>query len=146
MMHPPDSAVRSRRGNLEAVHWIDLRSHSDARGTLTVVESAMDVPFAIQRVYYIHGVRGPRGGHAHRDTSQIVAAVAGACDMTLSDGLNERTFTLDDPAKGLYVCPMLFIRMESFSEGAVILVMANTHYEKSRSIYSWDEYLAEISA
>jgi hypothetical protein len=39
---------------------------------------------------------------------------------------------------------MVFIRVESIAPGSVILVIASTHYDKSRSIRSWEAYLEEV--
>ncbi|MGE3188309.1 MAG: FdtA/QdtA family cupin domain-containing protein [Vicinamibacterales bacterium] len=131
-------------GNLDLVRWVDLPSHADARGVLTAIESGQDVPFAIQRVYFVHDVVQERGGHAHRETHQVVTAVHGECDMVLSDGTHERTWRLDRLPRGLYIPPMLFIRMANFSPGTVLASFASTHYDTTRSIRSWADYLAVI--
>ncbi|XXY50907.1 WxcM-like domain-containing protein [Sorangium sp. So ce269] len=38
---------------------------------------------------------------------------------------------------------MLFIRLLDFAPDTVVLVLASTHYDKSRSIRSWEDYLQE---
>ena len=141
----PDS-TRARAGDLDAVRWIDVPSHADGRGVLTVVEAGVDVPFEIKRAYLVHDVASPRGGHAHRDTYQIVMAAHGSLRLTLSDGARRREFRLDHPARGVYLVPMLFIEVDDFSPGAVMLSLASTHYDSARSIRSWDAYLAAIRA
>lgn len=136
---------------LDQVRWIDLSSFSDARGTLSAIEGigagpgTAALPFAIQRVYLLHGIAGERGGHAHRDTHQMILAAAGDFDLTLSDGEREQTFRLDRPDRALLFGPMLYIRMPRFSPGATAVILASTHYDCSRSIRSWEQYLAEIS-
>jgi hypothetical protein len=42
---------------------------------------------------------------------------------------------------GLYVPRLVFVSMTQFSPGAVYLVLANTHYDRSKSLRSWDKYL-----
>jgi hypothetical protein len=138
-------AVRTAPGRLDEVRWIDLPSQRDSRGVLTAVESGQDVPFEVKRVYFLHHIVGERGGHAHRDTTQLVVAVAGQCEMLLCDGTNTRSFLLDDPTRGLLLVPMLFINIRGFSADARVMVLANTHYVASRSIRSWEDYLAAIS-
>jgi hypothetical protein len=138
--------IKAAPGRLEDARWIDLPSNVDSRGVLTVVESGRDAPFEIKRVYLLHNIVGDRGGHAHQDTTQIVTAVSGSFELTLSDGTGARRFILDDITRGLLFGPMLFIRMTGFSSGARALVLASTHYEKSRSIRSWEDYLAAIGA
>lgn len=131
-------------GRLDDVRWLDLPSHGDHRGTLTAVESGQDIPFEVKRVYILHDIVGDRGGHAHRDTHQLVTAMAGSFEIALSDGREERRFRLDRPTRGLLFGPMLFISMTGFAPETRVLVMASTHYDPSRSIRSWPDYLAAI--
>lgn len=138
-------SARSEAGRLDLVRWVALPSHADRRGVLTAVESGVDVPFEIKRVYFVHHIVDERGGHAHRDTHQLVIAVSGRFEMILSNGTDSRSFILDAPTKGLLLGPMLFIRMQNFSLDATAVVLASTHYQKSRSIRSWDEYLRAIA-
>jgi hypothetical protein len=134
----------SAPGDLDAARWIDLSSHTDDRGTLTVVEGGRDIPFDIKRIYFVHDVVRERGGHAHRDTHQVVTAASGRCELVLSDGTRERRFVLDDVRRGVYIGPMLFIRTIDFAPGTVLVSMASTHYDTSRSLRSWDDYLGAL--
>jgi hypothetical protein len=131
---------------LERARWIDIPSVVDPRGVLTSVEAEGDVPFPIKRIFYMHHIETDRGGHAHRDTEQLVVALSGCFEMELSDGQTSREFELADPARGVYTPPMIFIQLRNFSPGAVCLVLASTHYDMSRSLRSWDEYLAALGA
>ena len=47
---------------------------AEGMGTLSVFEAERDVPFAIQRIYYIYGApKGvQRGGHAHKALRQVL--------------------------------------------------------------------------
>ena len=123
-----------------------MPSHTDARGTLTAVEFGLDVPFDAKRLYFVHDVVADRAGHAHQDTHQVLVAVTGQFTVTLSDGRAERSFVVDRIDRGLYICPMLFIRLAGFTAGAVMASFASTHYDKDRSIRSWPEYLAAIQS
>ena len=64
--------------------------------------------------------------------------------MVLADGVETRSFWLDDPTRGLLLGPMLFIRMQNISSDARLVVLASTHYDKQRSLRSWEEYLEAI--
>lgn len=126
---------------LDAARWIALGSHADARGQLTAIEGGRDVPFEVRRVYLLTRNRAARGGHAHRDTQQVVIAAAGSFTLELADPSHSRRYTLDDPTRGVYIAPLLFIRLGDFSADAVVLVLASTHYAPARSIRSWEEYV-----
>lgn len=94
----------------------------------------------------MHHIVTERGGHAHRDIDQVVIAIAGKFKIDFSDGVNTKTYSLHDPAKGLYIPRMIFTRLYDFSPDAVCLVLANTHYDITRSIRSWEKYLQEIQS
>lgn len=132
-------------GRLDLVTWVDLPSHGDQRGVLTAVEGSVDVPFEIRRTYFLHHIVAERGGHAHRETRQLVTALAGSFELSLCDGRDTRTYVLDTPTRGLLFGPMLFIRMRAFTPDARVVVLASTHYDSKRSIRSWEEYLEVIA-
>lgn len=136
---------KATAGRLDLVRWINMPSHDDSRGVLTAVEGGQDIPFEVQRVYMLHHIVDERGGHAHRDTHQLVIALSGSFELILSDGTDSRSFLLDDPTRGLLLGPMLYIRMKSFTPDARAVVIASTHYDCARSIRSWDDYLAAIA-
>jgi dTDP-4-dehydrorhamnose 3,5-epimerase-like enzyme len=131
---------------LDRVHWIDLPSHGDERGVLTVIEGEQDIPIPIKRIFYVHHVTEDRGGHAHRDTVEVIIAVYGTFQVILSDGDHSHTYDLIDPTRGLYVPPMTFIEMRNFSPGAVCLVVTDTHYDMSKSLRNWEDYLGVVKA
>lgn len=126
---------------LDQVRWIDFTSNRDERGVLTAIESGQDTPFVIKRIFYMHHITTDRGGHAHKETDQVVVAVAGSFKLELSDGSNSKNYELNDPTKGLYIPRMVFIRVHDCSEDMVCLVLASTHYDINKSIRSWQQYL-----
>lgn len=136
--------MKPATSRIDEVRWIDLPSNEDDRGVLTSIESGIDTPFTIARIFYMHHVVTDRGGHAHADTDQVVVPVAGVFEMELRDGKSSVTHRMDDPTRGLYVPRMLFINIRGMSPQAVCLVLASTHYDISRSIRSWDAYLEAL--
>jgi len=130
---------------LSSVKVIDLPSNVDSRGVLTSIESGIDIPFSIKRIFYMHHISADRGGHAHRDTDQVVIAIAGHFTLDVADGTTSISYLLDSPARGVYIPHMVFIKMYNFSPGAVCCVLANTHYDINKSIRSWEEYKKTIT-
>ena len=135
--------LRSTCMNLSAVEWVELQDVIDDRGRLTAIESGLHTPFEIARVFYVHQVSPgvDRGGHAHKDTDQVAVAASGRLKVDVSDGIEIRTYSLDRPDRGLFLPRLVFTRLHDFSSGAVCLVFASTHYDRSKSIRSWTEYL-----
>lgn len=126
---------------MDKINWIDFQTLTDDRGCLTAIEQNQDIPIEIKRIFYMHGVKEDRGGHAHRDTDQVILAISGSFDVTLKNTRQTLNFSFDDPKKGLYVPRMIFTELYNFSEDAVCLVLANTHYDITQSIRTWDDYL-----
>jgi len=120
--------------------------HGDDRGQLVAIEEEQDLPFDVRRVYYIYdtlpGVR--RGFHAHRNLQQILICVAGSCKIHLDDGTDTAEVVLDDPTKGLYISNDMWREMYDFSEGAVLLVLADQHYDEKDYIRNYDAFIEMI--
>jgi len=125
-----------------ASRWITLPYMPDHRGVLTSIESGLDVPFEIRRVFFMRDVRGERGGHAHRVTHQLLVPVAGSFRVEVSDGTESGSHTMNDPHRGLLLPPMTWVRLTDFTPDAVCLVLADTLYADVSYIRDWDEFVA----
>ncbi len=118
------------------------KHHSDRKGNLSVVESAVTVPFDVRRVFYLYDIPGgeSRGAHAHRELSQLIIAASGSFSVTLDDGNVKRTFTLNRPYQGLYVVPGIWCELSDFSSGAICMVMASHKYDEAEYIRDYREF------
>jgi hypothetical protein len=122
---------------------IEMDKHHHLKGNITVVENYKTVPFEIQRAYYLYDIPGgeERGGHAHKNLSQLIIAVSGCFDVVLDDGNVKRTFTLNRPYHGLMVVPGIWRELNNFSSGAVSLVLASMKYDENDYIRDYNEFL-----
>ena len=127
--------------SLSDVRWLDFPTNQDERGILTSIEGGQDIPIEIKRVFFMHQVVAERGGHAHRDTDQVLFAVNGTLTIELSDGESKIIEKVGDPRRGLFIPRMIFTRMYNFSPDSVCMVLANTHYDRSKSIRTYEEFL-----
>ena len=118
---------------------IDLRKICDPRGNLTPVEGAQDIPFDIKRVYYLYDVPSgqSRGGHAHKELQQLIVAANGSFTITLDDGTDKKSYTLNRPYQGLLIVPGIWRVLDDFSSGAVLLCLASEHYEEADYIRNY---------
>jgi dTDP-4-dehydrorhamnose 3,5-epimerase-like enzyme len=131
-------------GPLARVRPIDIPTVGDDRGYLSVVEAQQTIPFPIRRVFYMHHLTAERGGHAHRDTDQLVVCVSGALRLDLTDGRERLSVRLDDPTKGLFIPAMVFIDIRDIAPATVCLVLASTHYDMGRSLRSYEAFLEAV--
>ena len=122
---------------------IEIRSHADARGALSVVENGA-IPFDIRRVYYLYGVPigAIRGEHGHKQLEQIIICMHGRVDVTLNDGLQQYPFILDRPDRGLHVPPGLWRSLYFREPGTVVCVLASRPYEVEDYIYNFEDFRA----
>lgn len=124
--------------SLDQCRIIELPKIADPRGNLTFIEGNSQIPFDIKRVYYLYDVPGggERGGHAHKELSQLIIAMSGSFDVILDDGENKKRVHLNRSYQGLYVCPMIWRELDNFSSGSVCLVLAS-------NLYSEDDYFRD---
>jgi dTDP-4-dehydrorhamnose 3,5-epimerase-like enzyme len=108
---------------------LKLPTHTDNRGTLTVLEKLL--PFEIKRIYYIYNCNdSERGGHKHKKTIQALICVKGSCVIDCNNGLEKKSVTLDKPDIALVLMPEDYHTMRSFTQDAVLLVLASEYYDK----------------
>jgi len=121
----------------------ELDKNHRIKGNITVVENRQAVPFDIERVYYLYDVPGgeERGGHAHKDLSQLIVAASGSFDVVLDDGTRKKTITLNRPYQGLYLVPGIWRELVNFSSGSSCLVLASHKYDEADYIRDYNEFL-----
>lgn len=115
-------------------HILDLKTFTDKRGNLTVIEKS--IPFDIKRIFYIYGVDdSKRGGHRHRKTRQAAICLKGRCTIYNHNGRHENTFELDRPDKCLILEPEDWHTMFDFSEDAILMVLASEYFDEMDYIF-----------
>jgi len=113
-------------------------------GNITALNNSRDLPFDTQRVYYLYDIPGGelRGGHAHKELQQLIVAVSGSFDITLDDGVNKKTVSLNRPYYGLHVVPGIWRELSNFSSGAICLVMASLVYDERDYIRDYSQFIS----
>ena len=122
---------------------IDLPKYIDLRGNLSVIEEDSHLPFKIKRVYWIYDVPGGerRGGHAFRETEELIVALSGSFDVVLLDGKNEFRFPLNRSYYGVLVPKMMWRMLENFSTNSLALIIASTDYSEADYIRDYNEFI-----
>lgn len=130
------------------VRPIDLPRIHDPRGDLTFMEGGEHIPFDIARVYFLYNVPvdAERGGHAHKELQQVLFAISGSFRIAVDDGSSQKEFWLRDPRKGLYVSRLVWREMDSFSQGAVVMVLASRRYDENDYYRDYDDFRIAVKA
>lgn len=125
---------------LPVVEMIDLRSIVDQRGSLVPLEEG-DVGYPINRIYYMYGVNGDRGFHAHKRLKQTLIAVSGSIDVVCEtlDG-DKKTYKLDTPTKALRIDGLVWHYMTNFSKDGLLLVLASEPYDESDYVRDYEKF------
>ena len=112
-------------------------------GNITALNNSIDLPFDIARVYYLYDIPGGevRGGHAHKELHQLIVAVSGSFDITLDDGKDKKTVSLNRPYHGLHVVPGIWRELSNFSSGAACLVLASHQYDEPDYIRDYSQFI-----
>jgi hypothetical protein len=141
---PPKSQWETPLSKCKIIYFPKIH---DAAGNLTYIEGGRHIPFQIKRTYHLYDVPGgaSRGSHAHKGLHQVLIAMSGSFDVVLDDGTNQSRYHLNRSYCGLYLCPMIWRRLENFSSGSVCLVLASKQFEEEDYIRDYEEFRSAIT-
>lgn len=121
---------------------IELPKFLDLRGNLSFIEEESQLPFKIRRVYWIYDVPGgeKRGGHAFRETQEMIVALSGSFNVVLNDGSKEYRYSLSRSYYGILVPRMMWRMLDGFSTNSLALIIASTDYDVKDYIYDFETF------
>ena len=121
---------------------IELPKFFDRRGNLSFIEEENQLPFKIRRVYWIYDVPGGeiRGGHAFRDTEELIVALSGSFDINLHDGSEHHSYHLNRSYYGILIPKMIWRSLENFSTNSLALIIASTDYVEKDYIRDFEKF------
>lgn len=115
----------------------------DPRGNLSFLENGAQIPFEIERTYWIYDVPGgeERGGHSYKNNQELIIALSGSFDVILDDGFNKKVFSLNRSYYGLYVSSGIWRQMGNFSTNSLAFVASSTRYMAEDYVRDYNEFL-----
>lgn len=131
---------------MENVKLFKFNIIGDSRGSLVSLEQFNNIPFEIRRIYYIFDTKRnvERGNHAHKKLEQVLVCLSGSCSVILDNGIEKKEVKLDYPDIGLYIGKNIWRSMVNFSQGCVLMVIANEKYNPSEYIRDYDLFLKTV--
>jgi hypothetical protein len=125
------------------IKLIDLQKIADPRGNLSFIEEDNQIPFKIERTYWIYDVPGGQshGGHAFFEQHEFIVALSGSFDVAVDDGSEKKTYVLNRPSFGLYIPSGLWRQFENFSTNALALILSSTSFSEVDYIRNYQDFL-----
>jgi hypothetical protein len=122
---------------------IELPRVHNRAGNLSFVEGTKNLPFDVRRVFYLFDIPAgeDRGAHAHKVCHQFIISASGSFEVSLDDGINKKTVSLNRPLYGLYMPPGIWAYELNFSAGAICLVLTSHLFDADDYIRDYDTYL-----
>jgi hypothetical protein len=113
-------------------------------GNITPVHNSIEIPFNVNRVFYLYDVPGgeSRGAHAHKKCHQFLIAASGSFEVLLDDGRTQRIVQLNRPYIGLHIPPMIWASEINFSSGSICLVLASELYQEADYLRDYANFLS----
>ena len=119
---------------------IDTPTFTDDCGAISVMDK--ELPFEVKRVFWLHHIAEgkDRGAQALLDSEEIMEAVYGSFVVDLDDTKNKTSIHLDNPNKGLRICPGIWFKTHFYKDDGVSLILASEEYARNKYTYDYEEY------
>lgn len=123
-----------------------IKGANDKRGELFFVQNGADIPFKIERCFWIKNVPEgeTRGAHAHKTCGELIIAAAGQFTVDVTDGNQTESIVLDCSDVALYVPPYTWCELHDFTHDALCLCLASQPYIEEGYINDYDAYCKEM--
>jgi len=127
---------------LEDVKFYNTNTVVDLDGNLVPIESNIDVPFPIERIFYVYGVKNQddRGKHSHYKTKQVLICLNGKVEVLVHDGIKSKKYLLESPQQALYIPELIWDEQVYLTENTVLLSICNTKHDPNDYINNFDEF------
>ena len=140
--------ANTKQMTIDDVKLCNVNTHVEdgGEGSLSPIQSEEDVPFKIERVFYVFGVKAqsPRGCHAHYKTQQLLICLNGEIEIVCKDGFNEKRFLLDSPQRALYLPTMIWDEQVYKSPSSILLSICSSKYDPKDYIHDYEKFQLRV--
>lgn len=135
--------MMAEKSTIHDCQVVDLPKIQNSTGNITPLNGGVDLPFAIERIYYLYDVPGGegRGGHGHKELEQYLVAASGSFEVLLFDEKETKRVLLNRPYQALHIVPGIWRELENFSSGSICLVLASHKFDEADYIRDFDDFL-----
>ena len=126
---------------MNSVGFIKNNLHLDIRGELNSVEVYQETGIKYERYFLIQNIKGGiRGGHAQKNTHQVLQIIRGSLTLEFQYFNNKGSFKLNIKSKPIFLPKLTWVEMKSITEDSIILVFASDKYDIKNSIRDKNHY------
>ena len=128
--------------NKESYKIIELPKHFDPRGSLTVSEEVINVPFHIASTEWLYSLTfgASLSKQTYTNAKIFIVPLSGSFTIKISDGKESTKFFLNRPNKALYIDKGIWTEITECANGTVILVLSNKLEQERTTIRQWEKY------
>lgn len=125
------------RPALTLARWVTVKSFTEARGSLNAIDFSQ-LPFVPCRAFYVTDVPAGtvRGGHAHRQTSQLLYCLSGRIEVELRRDGRSETAVCDPASGGLLIRPGTWARQTYLEPVSTLLVLCSHPYHPESYVHA----------
>jgi dTDP-4-dehydrorhamnose 3,5-epimerase-like enzyme len=117
--------------------------HTDNQGFLVAFDAATDFRVDFRRVFVVSGLIGAvRGRHAHRELTQILVCLHGACRIICDDGGKRQEVLLNSPEIALQVPPGIWAEQHYAEPDTILMVLCDMPFDEEDYIRDYEEFIA----
>lgn len=111
---------------------IQLCTHPDQRGKLTVLEEDNGLPFILKRIFYINDLNSSSIRACHSGNSeQLIIVINGSAKADIDNGMQQTSINLHQSNQALWIRPGVWLKLSEFCTGTILLVAANLTYAET---------------
>jgi hypothetical protein len=133
--------VNSIKSKIGDVFELATAQFIDNSAILTVVELRKQLPWEIQRVFFLQSSEdAKRGKHAHRSCNQAFLSLCESSVLTLKDGISQTTVELENSNIIKLVPAGIWVEVD-LRNGSCLAVFTDQTYDENDYIRDWNEFL-----
>ena len=122
---------------------ISIKTFTDKRGKLSVLEVSKECGFTVKRFYYLYNFKkkSTRGSHAHKNLKQCIICLNGSAKVYFNKGdKNQEIYHLNKPNKAILIQGCIWKDIEEIKKNTILLVLTSEKYDKNDYLRSNKEY------
>ena len=108
---------------------LTIRQHSDARGKLIALDREQNLPFSLQRMFFVYPDNESVTRGAHALSSQLLLiALRGSVSVECNNGESSQRWRLTEPTSALHIDAGVWLELSGFSADCILAAASPNLY------------------